>query len=109
MRILALAFVLLMSQSSVTNAEKISIGDKSYFLGAYIDITERKKAEETIAQKNIELQKEKIISIPDDILENYLSADEINNYKNSGVRIISVTLFAEKPKDACCDKESCCN
>ncbi len=37
--------------------EKISIGEKSYYLNAVIDIIERKKAEFKIAQKNSELEK----------------------------------------------------
>ena len=58
--------------------------------------------------KNITLQKEKAIVIPDDILANYLSEDEIRIYKESGSGILSITVYAEKPNDACCDKETCC-
>jgi SAM-dependent methyltransferase len=58
--------------------------------------------------KNITLQKEKAIVIPDDILANYLSDDEIRIYKESGSGILSITVYAEKPNDACCDKETCC-
>jgi PAS domain S-box-containing protein len=42
---------------ALTSAETIHITGKQYFLGAYNDITERRKAELSIAQKNIELQK----------------------------------------------------
>ncbi|MBI1782469.1 MAG: arsenite methyltransferase [Sphingobacteriales bacterium] len=60
---------------------------------------------------NITLQKEKVINIPDDILTNYLSEDEVNEYKNSDLRILSVTVYAEKPaKDErkCCEPGSGC-
>ena len=57
---------------------------------------------------NITLQKEKAIVIPDDILGNYLSEAEIKVYKESGAGILSITVYAEKGKDACCDKDTCC-
>lgn len=57
--------------------------------------------------EHITLQKEKQIVIPDDILSNYLSADEINAFKQSGTGIYSITVFARKPD--CCDPErGCC-
>jgi SAM-dependent methyltransferase len=55
---------------------------------------------------NITLQKEKKILIPDDILANYLTADEIVQFKQSGTGIYSITVYAEKP---CCDPaKGCC-
>jgi SAM-dependent methyltransferase len=60
---------------------------------------------------NITLQKEKNIILPDDILGNYLSEDEISQYKNSRVNIQSITIYAEKPaKDDrnCCEPGSSC-
>ena len=56
---------------------------------------------------NMNLQKEKVIIIPDDILSNYLSEEQINEFKKSGTGIFSVTVYAEKPA-ACCDS-NCCN
>ena len=56
---------------------------------------------------NITLQKEKAIIIPDDILANYLTADEIAGYKASNVGIFSITVYAEKAKE-CCGTD-CCN
>ncbi|MEO6228770.1 MAG: arsenite methyltransferase [Ferruginibacter sp.] len=55
--------------------------------------------------KNIVLQKDKPITIPDNILANYLSADEINEYKNSNTKITSITVYAEKPAK---DERNCC-
>ncbi|MDQ6843340.1 MAG: arsenite methyltransferase [Bacteroidota bacterium] len=56
---------------------------------------------------NISIQKEKIIDIPDDILSNYLSKEEINSFRKSGTGIVSITVYAEK-SEACCGTD-CCN
>ena len=61
--------------------------------------------------KNIALQKEKIIIIPDEILASYLTDDEIAEYKKGKTRITSITVYAEKPaKDDrnCCEPGSGC-
>jgi SAM-dependent methyltransferase len=60
--------------------------------------------------KNVTIQKEKSISIPDDILQNYLSEEETTNFKKGATGIFSVTVYAEKPKEkaACCGPD-CCN
>lgn len=58
--------------------------------------------------KNITIQKEKVITVPDEILANYLSAEEIAAFKSSDTGIFSITVYAEKPKDACCTPGSGC-
>jgi SAM-dependent methyltransferase len=58
--------------------------------------------------KNVTLQKEKTIHVPDDILGTYLSAGEIAQFRQSGTGIVSVTVYAEKPKDAPCCAPGCC-
>lgn len=45
---------------------------------------------------NIKVEKEKLIQIPDEILLNYLSLTELNEYKRSGNGIYSITVYAEK-------------
>ncbi len=57
---------------------------------------------------NITLQKEKAIVVPDDILNQYLSAEEITNFKNSGLGIFSITVFAQKPAACCTPGSGCC-
>lgn len=53
--------------------------------------------------KDITLQKEKPIIIPDDILSQYLTAEEISAFKKSGTGIFSITVFAKKPEaEVCC-------
>ena len=54
---------------------------------------------------NIVLQKNKPIIIPDDILANYLSAEEVAQYKNGSTKIASITVYAEKPSK---DERNCC-
>ena len=54
---------------------------------------------------NIEIQKEKKILIPDEILGRYISPVEIEQWKESGVGIFSITVYAEKP---CCEPGSGC-
>lgn len=59
---------------------------------------------------NIVIQKDKAIIIPDDILGNYLSADQIAAYKSSGTAIRSITVYAEKlseEKTALCEPGCC--
>src|SRR6185437_1456807 len=61
--------------------------------------------------KNIIVQKDKPIVVPDDILSSYLSPEQIETFKLSGTGIRSLTVYAEKPlieKAACCGPD-CCN
>ena len=57
---------------------------------------------------NIVIQKEKVINIPDDILANYMSTDEINQFRSSNTGIYSLSVYAEKSKDAACCPPGCC-
>jgi len=61
--------------------------------------------------KNITVQKDKAIVVPDDILRQYLSEEQLTAFKQSGTGIRSITVYAEKPteeKKACCGPD-CCN
>ena len=55
-----------------------------------------------------------IIIVPDDILRNYISQQEIDALRKSNVGIYSITVYAEKPaaqnkeSKACCGTK-CCN
>ena len=59
--------------------------------------------------KNITIQKEKAIHIPDDILLNYVTKTELEQFKTSGVGIFSITVYAEKPAATTCCGPECCN
>jgi arsenite methyltransferase len=60
--------------------------------------------------ENITIQKEKVINIPDDILQNYLSETELQEFRAGHTGIFSITVYAEKPltEKSCCGP-SCCN
>lgn len=47
--------------------------------------------------ENITIQKEKVISLPDDILEKYLNPSEIEAIRTKQIGIFSITVYAEKP------------
>ena len=59
---------------------------------------------------NITIQKEKPIYIPDDILINHLSAEEIAGFRAGGIGIFSITVFAQKPIETkqCTPGGGCC-
>jgi len=50
---------------------------------------------------NISIQKEKLISVPDEILLNYITVEELSSLKLSGTGIFSITVYAEKPESGC--------
>src|SRR5690606_29194241 len=56
---------------------------------------------------NIQVQKEKQINLPEDILKNYLSAEAMEDFKSGKSGIFSITVYAEKG-EACCGP-GCCN
>lgn len=57
---------------------------------------------------DVTIQKEKAIVVPDDILNQYLGADDIAAFKNSGTGIYSITVFAQKPVPCCAPGSGCC-
>jgi SAM-dependent methyltransferase len=59
--------------------------------------------------KEVAVQKEKPIVIPDDILKNYLSETEIADFKTGNTGILSITVYAEKPlgQTNCCGPDCC--
>lgn len=58
--------------------------------------------------KNIALQKQKAIIVPDDILSGYLTEKQIADFKSGDTGIFSITVYAEKPTDAACCAPGCC-
>jgi SAM-dependent methyltransferase len=61
--------------------------------------------------ENVTIQKEKPIIIPNDILVNYLSKEEIAQFNNGSTGIFSITVFAQKPlenKKVCVPGGGCC-
>lgn len=60
--------------------------------------------------ENISVQKEKAISIPDNILRNYMN-EAIRQFKDGSIGIYSITVYGDKPKaSSCCNPQSgCCS
>jgi arsenite methyltransferase len=59
--------------------------------------------------KNILVQKEKTINIPDDILSRYLDTLELQAFKTGNTGIFSITVFATKPAENACCAPGCCD
>lgn len=57
---------------------------------------------------NMQIQKDKPIIVPDDILKNYLNDEEITQYKANDTVIRSITVYAQKPADCCSPSSKCC-
>lgn len=57
--------------------------------------------------KHIQVQKERAIQIPDDILKNYLSDDEIKQVRDGQVGIFSINVYGEKATESCCEPGCC--
>jgi len=55
----------------------------------------------------ITIQKEKRIMLPDDILKDYLSTGQIQEFKTGKTGIFSITVYAEKPENCCAP--GCCD
>lgn len=56
--------------------------------------------------ENVTVQKEKPIIIPDDILTNYLTPEELESFRSGETGIYSITVFARKPM--CDPEDGCC-
>jgi ubiquinone/menaquinone biosynthesis C-methylase UbiE len=57
--------------------------------------------------KEIKIQKEKRIELPDEIVHQYLSESERRDFKEGKSGIFSVTVYAEKPVNCCAP--GCCD
>ncbi len=65
---------------------------------------------ETLGFEGMIVEKEKKIIVPDDILSQYLDTDQLNSFKEEGIGIYSITVFAQKPinKPQACSGSNCC-
>jgi hypothetical protein len=57
--------------------------------------------------RNVQIQRENKINIPSDVMEHYLTPDEIDSFTKDDLGVFSITVYGEKPSD-CCDS-NCCN
>lgn len=58
--------------------------------------------------QNVQVQQEREVSLPGEILSRYLSSEQITAFKAAGTGIFSVTVYAEKPDTTCCTPGSGC-
>ncbi|MFA7421452.1 MAG: arsenite methyltransferase [Melioribacteraceae bacterium] len=56
---------------------------------------------------NIEIKKTKVIELPDEVLTQYLTKEEVESLHKSETGIFSITVVAEKQVKGCCD-DGCC-
>jgi arsenite methyltransferase len=72
----------------------------SMYAGCVSGAQQKEEYLETIKQAgfvNIKVQKDRLTPVPDEILGEYLSADEVEAFKKSGTGIYSITVYADKP------------
>lgn len=73
--------------------------------GSYLGILK------SVGFKNIQIKKERLISLPDELLLQYVTDDELKAYKKTNSGIYSITVYADKlDKGACCENtdNGCC-
>lgn len=73
--------------------------------GSYLSILR------SVGFKNIQIKKERLISLPDELLLQYVTDDELRSYKKTNSGIYSITVYADKlDEGACCEKtdNGCC-
>jgi len=83
--------------------EKIRNAAEMY-AGCVSGAMEREKYMELIAKMgfiNITIHKEKEIFIPDNVLAEYLTIEEIEAFRKSGTGVFSITISGEKPAKGC--------
>ncbi len=58
--------------------------------------------------QNIEIQKEREVAIPTDILKQWIPKAKVEDLISSGAGVFSITVYGKKAKESCCSPE-CCN
>jgi len=72
----------------------------SMYAGCVSGAQQKEEYLETIKRAgfiNVKVQQERLTPIPDEILIDYLSFDELQEFKKSGTGIYSITVYADKP------------
>ncbi|MFA5405055.1 MAG: arsenite methyltransferase [Ignavibacteria bacterium] len=57
---------------------------------------------------NLNIQKEKVINIPDEIMLKYISQKDLESTKEDGINIVSINVYADKPEKSCGCGDECC-
>ncbi|MDJ1504229.1 arsenite methyltransferase [Xanthocytophaga agilis] len=63
---------------------------------------------EIVGFKNVQIQKQRRINIPVEILQQYLSSSELEAYTTGQKGIFSITVYGEKPVPCCEPGSGCC-
>lgn len=82
--------------------------DAEMYAGCVSGAIEKEKYTEIIENSGfskIQIHKEKEIELPNTLLLNYISLDELREFKKKRTGIFSITVYAEKKSCCCC---SCC-
>jgi arsenite methyltransferase len=64
-----------------------------------------------IGFKNIQIKKERLIDLPDELLLKYISTDELEKFRKSGSGVYSISIYADKLDEGnCCEtnENGCC-
>jgi arsenite methyltransferase len=80
--------------------------DATMYAGCVSGALERSEYLKIISEagfKNIEIKKEKKIELPDDLLLTYMSAEELEQFKNGSTGIFSITVTGDKPEGCGCN------
>lgn len=105
----------------VGNLPKSLKEDAEMYAGCVAGAIQKSEYLQNIAKagfNNIFIQKEKAITIPEDILSKYLSTEEVHVFNEGATGIFSITVYAEKPvktnsksklKLTDLSNESCCS
>ena len=67
----------------------------------YLDILQR------VGFENVAVQRENKINIPEKVLQEFLTSEQIDSFDKGESGIYSISIYGEKPEE-CCDPE-CCN
>ena len=80
--------------------------DATMYAGCVSGALERSEYLKIISEagfQNVEIKKEKKIELPDDLLLTYMSADELEQFKNGSNGIFSITVTGDKPEGCGCN------
>ena len=79
--------------------------DATMYAGCVSGALERSEYMSIISEagfKNLQIKKEKKIELPDELLLTYMSADELQQFKNGSTGIFSITVTGDKPEGCGC-------
>ena len=57
---------------------------------------------------NLTIQKEREIKIPEEIILQFITKDELDDFNKKGTKIISMNIYADKPCNSCGCGDGCC-